>query len=150
MNKNNNTCLKTSNNKYFDCPALMSDGRTFTDYRPSNYVNDLIKTTNRVYDSYEYRQFLINNADKIIEENDKYNYSKNSCDKCQYNTINNSTICTYNNKFGLCGTNDCNGLGLTNKSVPLSNLNNLIPLQPGFQSSMPAPFNQVGKNINKN
>ena len=52
MNKNNNTCLKTSNNKYFDCPALMSDGRTFTDYRPSNYVNDLIKTTKGVYDSY--------------------------------------------------------------------------------------------------
>ena len=36
-----NNCNKTSNNKYFDCPALMSDGRVFTDYRPSSYVNDL-------------------------------------------------------------------------------------------------------------
>ena len=28
-------CNKTSNNKYFDCPALMSDGRIMTDYRSS-------------------------------------------------------------------------------------------------------------------
>ena len=29
-----------SNNKYFDCPPRMSDGRNFTDYRPSCDVNN--------------------------------------------------------------------------------------------------------------
>ena len=68
-----NTCFKTSNNKYFDCPALMSDGRAFTDYRPSNYVNDMIRINNKVYDSYNYRQFLINNAANLMKVNDEYN-----------------------------------------------------------------------------
>ena len=64
-----NTCYKTSNNKYFDCPALMSDGRIFTDYRPSAYVNDLMRVQNKVYDSYNYRQFLINNGLNVIKTN---------------------------------------------------------------------------------
>ena len=29
-----------SNNKYFDCPPRMHDGRNFTDYRPSCDVNN--------------------------------------------------------------------------------------------------------------
>ena len=145
-----NTCLKTSNNKYFDCPALMSDGRTFTDYRPSNYVNDLMRTTNGVYDSYSYRQFLINNAEGIISENNKYNLNKNGCPQCQYKVIGNETVCTYNTTYGLCSTNDCNGLGLTNKAAPMNTMNGVIPLNPGFQKSMPAPILPVGKNINKN
>jgi len=55
-----NTCNKTSNNKYFDCPARMDDGRIFTDYRPSSSVDDMIRYSNNVMSSYEYRQFLIN------------------------------------------------------------------------------------------
>ena len=73
------SCFKTSNNKYFDCPALMEDGRAFTDYRPSSYVNDLLRIQNRVYDSYSYRQFMIHNGLNIIETNDKYNDLKNGC-----------------------------------------------------------------------
>ena len=40
-------CNKTSNNKYFNCPAKMSDGRHFTDYRPSCYVNNLLRYNNK-------------------------------------------------------------------------------------------------------
>ena len=43
----NNTCDKTSNNKYFSCPARMDDGRTFTDYRPSSSVDDMIRYSNK-------------------------------------------------------------------------------------------------------
>ena len=39
-------CNKTSNNKYFDCPALMSDGRIMTDYRSSTTLNDMIRLNN--------------------------------------------------------------------------------------------------------
>ena len=65
-------CQKTSNNKYFNCPALMSDGRIFTDYRSSTIVNeDLMKVTD-INSSYKYRQFLINNGDNIIKLNNDY------------------------------------------------------------------------------
>ena len=38
-----NICKKTSNNKYFNCPPRMDDGRHFTDYRPNDRVNNLIR-----------------------------------------------------------------------------------------------------------
>ena len=40
-------CNKTSNNKYFDCPALMSDGRIMTDYRSATTLNDMIRLNNK-------------------------------------------------------------------------------------------------------
>ena len=55
-------CNKTSNNKFFDCPPRMDDGRHFTDYRPNSYVNDLIRYSNKVMSSYNARQFLQANA----------------------------------------------------------------------------------------
>lgn len=45
-----------------DCPALMSDGRHGTDYRPSCYVHNLISTQNGIKNSHNQRQFLQNNA----------------------------------------------------------------------------------------
>ena len=110
----NNTCNKTSNNKYFDCPALMSDGRAFTDYRPSSYTNDLIRIQNGVYDSYQYRQFLISNAEKLMKVNDEYNFMKNGCASCTYQQIPNESTCVYNKHYGLCYPNGCNGLGQNN------------------------------------
>lgn len=142
-----NTCFKTSNNKYYDCPALMSDGRAFTDYRPSNYVNDLIRINNKVYDSYQYRQFLINNAENIINDNNKYNVLKNGCNQCEYNVIPNETKCVYNKKYGLCVPNSCDGLGLTNYA---STKNLEYSLLPGKQDNAPFPNIATGKNINKN
>ena len=56
-----------SNNKYPDCPPRMSDGRHFTDYRPSTDTNNLIKMDNDIVNNYTYRNFLTNNADKIME-----------------------------------------------------------------------------------
>ena len=114
-----NSCNKTSNNKYFDCPALMEDGRAFTDYRPSSYVNDLIRIQNKVYDSYSYRQFLINNGLNIIELNDKYNDMKNGCSSCTYNNIPTESSCVYNKQFGLCTTNGYCGVGQNNYASPV-------------------------------
>ena len=141
MEKNN--CFKTSNNKYFDCPALMSDGRAFTDYRPSNYVNDMIRINNQVYDSYTYRQFLIKNADKLMSVNNEYNMLKNDCPSCNYQAtaVQNESVCMYNKKFGLCKTDDCNGLGQRNLATPYQAMG---VLRPGLQKSEPAPFRPVG------
>jgi len=137
-----NTCYKTSNNKYFDCPALMSDGRAFTDYRPSAYVNDLIRVNNKVYDSYSYRQFLINNGLNVIETNDKYNAIKNGCPQCAYNVIPNEATCVYNKQYGLCMPNGCDGLGQNNYASPVDEHNRY---NPGYEMPVPAPMRAVGK-----
>jgi len=132
----NNSCLKTSNNKYFDCPALMADGRAFTDYRPSSYVNDLIRIQNKVFDSYSYRQFLIHNGLNIIELNDKYNEMKNGCPSCSYDDIPNEASCVYNKHFGLCMPNGCNGLGQNNFASPVEQGEQY---NPQLQQPMPYP-----------
>ena len=60
------SCHKISNNKYFDCPALMSDGRQFTDYRPSCDMNNMYRVKNGIPNSFQYRIFVTNNAEKIM------------------------------------------------------------------------------------
>ena len=43
----------------------MDDGRHFTDYRPRCDVNNLIINNNKIMNSYDYKNFLINNAKKL-------------------------------------------------------------------------------------
>jgi len=56
-----------------ECPLKMSDGRSFTDYRPRCMVNAELMTdlytNNMVKSSYESRMFLQENAEKLIERN---------------------------------------------------------------------------------
>jgi hypothetical protein len=110
-----NTCNKTSNNKYFDCPARMDDGRIFTDYRPSSSVDDMIRYSNNVMSSYEYRQFLINNATNIMNVNMNYTLDKVGCGSCDAPTMPFHTECKVNNHFSRCDTIDSNGIGIYNK-----------------------------------
>lgn len=140
-----NSCMKTSNNKYFDCPALMADGRAFTDYRPSSYVNDLIRVQNKVYDSYSYRQFMIHNGLKIIDLNDKYNELKNGCPSCTYSDIPNEATCVYNKQFGLCMPNGCCGLGQNNYASPYEQPDNY---NPKLEEKMPYPQRPNCKSCN--
>ena len=109
-------CNKTSNNKYFDCPALMSDGRIMTDYRQSDTVNDMIRLNNNVLSSNQYRQFLIHNADSIMNINSQYINEKNSCKSGQLVEVPFARVCDYNTQYGTCQrTNQRMGLGLTNQ-----------------------------------
>ena len=139
---NHQSCNKTSNNKYFHCPALMSDGRAFTDYRPSGYVNDLIRLQNNVYDSYNYRQFLIHNAIKLMDVSDKYNTIKNGCPNCTYNVIPNSSTCVYNKKVGLCQPNGNFGLGQNNVASPYEDVE---PYDIKMNQRMPQPMRPTGR-----
>ena len=69
QNKGGNTdslVTKVPNNKYQNCPALMADGRHFTDYRPSCFTNGDLITQGNIKSSYDYRRYLINNAEKIM------------------------------------------------------------------------------------
>jgi hypothetical protein len=83
-------CYKTSNNKHFGCPPRMDDARHFTDYRPSCHINNIIRTGNNVLNSFQYRNFLINNADELMNLNRDYACQKNCCGPCKepYHSIN--------------------------------------------------------------
>lgn len=136
-------CDKTSNNKYFNCPPRMADGRQFTDYRPNCYVNNLLRYNNRTMSSYEYRQFLINNGSELMKINNLYTTQKNSCEPCNAPQIDNQTICAYNQSFGACGVNNPNGIGLTSKAVPEKDMikNNYCP---GLQKQDTINMGDVG------
>lgn len=58
------------------CPVRMSDGRSFTDYRPRCAINAELMTDlkkqNVARSSYESRIFLQNNAEEIMERSRMY------------------------------------------------------------------------------
>jgi hypothetical protein len=113
----NNNCAKTSNNKYFDCPARMDDGRIFTDYRSSSSVNDMIRYSNNTMSSYDYRQFLIHNAESIMDLNNKYTVDKVSCNSCNSITVPFNTVCDINNQYSRCTIENKNGIGIYNHPI---------------------------------
>lgn len=71
------TCYKGSNNIHADFPALMSDGNWATNWEPACAINNQIKSHAGITNNYEYRQYLINNADKIVAKN-----QMDACDNC--------------------------------------------------------------------
>ena len=120
----NTSCNKTSNNKYFDCPARMDDGRAFTDYRPNSTVNDMIRYSNNIMGSNEYRQFLIHNAVNIMNISNNYTASKMGCNSCNYEPVPFNTQCDYNNNFPVCNIVNPNGIGIRNKVVGMNSIEN--------------------------
>jgi len=67
-----------------DCPALMSDGRIATDYRPQCYVHDLINKQNGIKNSHDQRKFLQDNAKKLMNLNLQYFNNKSGCNTCEH------------------------------------------------------------------
>ncbi len=65
-----------------DCPPLMSDGRLFTDYRPSCYAHDLILKQNGITNSYDLKSLLTNRGEELQKINRDYYQSKASCGSC--------------------------------------------------------------------
>ena len=159
MNKKNQNCIKTSNNKYFDCPALMSDGRLMTDYRSSNTLNDMIRISNNTLSSYEYKNFLVNNASNIMKINNDYISNKNSCPSAELITVPFSNVCSYNTQVGVrYKTNNSKGVGLKNEvskniSDCTSNQNsncyfndaNNMNTEAGFYNGMNTSFNNFAQ-----
>ena len=97
------TCYSGSNNIHFNFPPLMSDGRQFSNWDPTCRANTFLKNENRITSNYDYRQFLINNATKVM--------SKNSAEahfSCGYHTLlnNNYENKSSNNKYIYKNTND--------------------------------------------
>lgn len=76
------SCTRPSESQYFNCPPRMDDGRHFTDYRPRCVGNDVIETAGRPMNSYEYRQYLIHNAEAIMSKSREVTYTRNACGPC--------------------------------------------------------------------
>lgn len=77
-------CTRTSENKHFDCPPRMADGRLFTDYRPRCDINYTFNgmDSKMSMNSYAYRQFLISNANKLMSSQRASTYSAAVCGPC--------------------------------------------------------------------
>jgi hypothetical protein len=139
MSCQSGNCQSASNNKYFGCPARISDGRTFTDYRPRCMVNEDIKRVNNLTNSYDYRQFMIHNAANLMKSNFEYAIQKASCQPCMdaspaLNTQINCRVDTYGSQ---CSITDPRGLGLTNESVQNIRQGRAmlpVPVQMNFQN----------------
>ena len=71
------TCYNASNNIHHDFPALMSQGNLYTDYNSACKMNNEIKEKAGFKSNYQYRQWLINNAQSVMQSN-----SIAACNQC--------------------------------------------------------------------
>lgn len=63
--------MSYSNNKFPNCPALMEDGKIFTDYRAHKIADTEIAKQFKIGDSQSYRMFLQENGRSLITNNKK-------------------------------------------------------------------------------
>ena len=63
------TCFGGSNNIHFDFPPIMADGRNYSSWQPSAVINEQIQKDANITTSWSYRQYLTNNANKIMKYN---------------------------------------------------------------------------------
>ena len=76
------TCYAGSNNIHFDYPPLMSDGRNYTNWNPSCSVNETLIKQKNIQTNYQYRQYLINNGNRVMKQNQVA--ACGQCGFCQY------------------------------------------------------------------
>jgi hypothetical protein len=63
------TLYSGSNNIHEDMPPIMSDGRNFSIWLPEEVINESIKKEANITSNWDYRQFLQQNASKIMSQN---------------------------------------------------------------------------------
>lgn len=74
-------------NYFQTCPPKMSDGRLFTDYRTAVRREEYIKYVNKILRDDDYRMFLQQGAEKIMDNEWKFLKQNNSCfvNECVHN-----------------------------------------------------------------
>lgn len=63
------TCYSGSNNIHFNYPPIMSDGRIYSSWQPTAYINDQMKKRANIVTNWEYRQYLTHNAHNLMKHN---------------------------------------------------------------------------------
>ena len=95
----------TPDNNHPSSPPRMDDGRHFTDYRSNCLINNILVKNNKLHSSHDYKQFLVDNSDKLRELNWNYACQKNCHNECpnsvdipfQNEIVCNNTICVKKN-----------------------------------------------------
>ena len=82
MNESDSSCFRTGNNKFSNCPARMDYAMHFTDHRSSDFVNDLIRADNNISNSLQYRMFLQQNGNALMDRNRQIACKLNCCGPC--------------------------------------------------------------------
>jgi len=63
------TCYTGSNNIHFNFPPIMADGRNFASWQPGAVINEKIRQETGIKSNWQYRKYLMENADQIIKYN---------------------------------------------------------------------------------
>jgi hypothetical protein len=70
------TCYNSSNNTNFNFPPIMNDGRNFATWQPESVVNERIQQKEGITSNWNYRIYLQQNAQQIMNyNNQEYCYS---------------------------------------------------------------------------
>lgn len=95
------TCYSGSNNIHFNFPAIMQDGRTWSNWQPEAVVNERIQQQENINSSWKYRQYLTNNAIQIMKYNNMEScYDMGLPSHCQTNkTPSNNVPYTFKSSF---------------------------------------------------
>jgi hypothetical protein len=95
----------------------MDDSRHFCDYRSSDFINDLIKADNNISNSLQYRMFLQQNGNALMDRNRQIACKLNCCGPCLKEGFEPGTMLPEQYMFVTDGRtskmvlNDPNGLG---------------------------------------
>jgi hypothetical protein len=108
------TCYSGSNNIHFDFPPIMADGRNFASWQPEAVVNNRIRQQENITTSWQYRQYLTNNASEIMKMNSyeacnemglPSSYQTNATPSSNVPYTFKSTFDTSKPGFGYCNSN---------------------------------------------
>ena len=115
------TCYSGSNNIHFDFPPIMSDGRNYASWQPGSVLSDQIKKRENITKNWQYRKYMVDNADNIIKQN-----QIEACDQCSVcvNNLNNniSNSLVYNNNVSKSTQYGYNNSDLKNLYMSRQNL----------------------------
>lgn len=115
------TCYSGSNNIHFDFPPIMSDGRNYASWQPGSVLSDQIKKRENITKNWQYRKYMVDNADNIIKQN-----QIEACDQCSVcvNNLNNNTSnsLVYNNNVSKSTQYGYNNSDLKNLYMSRQNL----------------------------
>ena len=134
------TCYSGSNNIHFNSPPIMSDGRNYASWQPEAVINRNIQRKANINSNWNYRQFLQNNANQIMQYNTIL-----SCDALGLDThINSGKTPSDNVPFSYKSTFDTSrpGFGYCN-----SNLKNPYISREQLNARMISPFIMSSENL---
>ena len=75
-------CKSGNNNQYYNFPPFMNDGRNFAEWQSEAVINSTIRKKHNIKTNWDYRKYLQNNSDEIIQSNQYL--ACNECGRCPY------------------------------------------------------------------